>query len=274
MTTGETKGKGWLARPGVLIVGLVIGLIIGVVVALAVVKATQGGNDSDAAAASASGAAEAETGSKPGAEGSTGTASEGSTEEKEEAPEEVSEADKSVCGLKGAVLEKARLTSPPKAENWDYDGTIAYPVSKEYGPGATAPEGHLYCFQHSPEGALFAASYAAARGSASGGRAWADNLLSKDTPSRDQHMSKADEKPDTSNSRFAVNGFRLLSYDGQTANVEIAFTYTKGGSSTYGSAVYHYVWEDGDWKILPKSIENPFEVTALPEISGYIPWGN
>ncbi|WP_162933881.1 hypothetical protein [Actinomyces lilanjuaniae] len=58
----------------------------------------------------------------------------------------------SVCGLEGEVLGTADLVEAPDVDSWDYQDTMAYPVSAEYGPGATADAGYRYCFQHSPRG--------------------------------------------------------------------------------------------------------------------------
>ncbi len=64
----------------------------------------------------------------------------------------------SVCGLPGEVLE-GTLSAAPAAE-WAFQDTTAYPTSPEFGPGETNADGVRYCFQHSPEGAVFAAANA------------------------------------------------------------------------------------------------------------------
>ncbi|MGL4340144.1 MAG: hypothetical protein ACRCSP_06960 [Rhodoglobus sp.] len=66
----------------------------------------------------------------------------------------------SICGLKGEKLD-GTVTIAPKAE-WAYMRTTAYPTSREFGPADKAAEGYPRCFQHSPEGALFATATAIA----------------------------------------------------------------------------------------------------------------
>lgn len=62
----------------------------------------------------------------------------------------------SVCGLAGEELSGTVTTAPPA--EWQFQDVYAFPTSPTAGPGETAPDGYPYCFQHSPEGALFAAA--------------------------------------------------------------------------------------------------------------------
>ncbi len=64
--------------------------------------------------------------------------------------------DASVCGLDEEVLSGTVTTAP--AATWQYQDVYAYPTSPTFGPGATAPQGYRYCYQHSPDGAVFAAA--------------------------------------------------------------------------------------------------------------------
>lgn len=177
----------------------------------------------------------------------------------------------SVCGLDGVELS-GRLSTAPAAE-WAYQDTVAYPTSGEFGPGQTSPEGVRYCFQHSPEGALFAATNAVAQGSdPTIAPAWIEYFLAESAPNRSQLVTDVGSGA-TSDTRLSVAGFRLLAYDGSTARVEIAVRGAASGRAVYGSVIYNLVWEDGDWKLLPKDSSNPLQMTQLPDLSGYITWG-
>lgn len=185
----------------------------------------------------------------------------------------------SVCGLEGEVLGTADLTEAPAADSWDYQGTMAYPLSAAYGPGATDPEGFRYCFQHSPEGAVHAAANAAAQASdADESRviAWLDYFLA-DTPERDELMPRGGASPGSNGAaqgaRLQIGGFRLMSYDGAMAKVDIAITGSINGRAVSLSAVYDLVWEAGDWKLVVNDPDAPINVAQLPHVAGYTPWG-
>jgi hypothetical protein len=62
----------------------------------------------------------------------------------------------SVCGLEGEKLSGTVTTAP--AAEWKFQDVYAYPTSTTFGPGETARRATRSCFQHSPEGALFAAA--------------------------------------------------------------------------------------------------------------------
>ncbi len=245
-------------RPGFIAAAVIVALILVMAIALIITNATRGDADS---AASAS----------PDVESSS------STEPEEPEPQPASNSKGSVCGLKGEVLEKARLPQRPKVDAWDYVARVAYPVSKEYGPGAEAPKGYPYCFQRSPEGALFAASYMlAASGGTGSTSAWAEYVTSKKSPNRAKALEllNDDEQTSAGSLRVSLVGFRLLSYDGTSATVDLAARVMDEGQTAYASMIFDLVWEDGDWKFLPKNTEDPGEFTQLPDISSYIPWGS
>lgn len=177
----------------------------------------------------------------------------------------------SVCGLPGEVLE-GTLTAAPAAE-WEFQGTTAYPTSAEFGPGETNADGVRYCFQHSPEGAVFAAANAVVQGSdATTSPAWIEYFLSTETPNRSALLDQVAAGSSSSN-RMTVAGFRLLAYDGTSARVDVAVQATGSGNTVLASAVYDLVWEAGDWKLLPQDLSNPLRLAEIPDTAGYIAWG-
>jgi hypothetical protein len=181
----------------------------------------------------------------------------------------------SVCGLPGEVTETARLTSAPTVDEWAYQGTVAYPVSAQYGPAATDEAGGFrYCFQRSPEGAVFAAVNAVVQGAdfeTMG--AWLDYFLANG-PHRDTVLSQ-DAGTSTADQgvRIEIAGFRLLAYDGQTARVDVAVRGATGGQTVNLSMVYLLAWEAGDWKLSVTDPNAPINVANIPDLAGYISWG-
>lgn len=180
-------------------------------------------------------------------------------------------ADASVCGLPG-VETSGRLTTAPEAA-WEYQDVYAYPTSPTAGPGATAPEGYRYCYQHTPAGALFAAAYAAATGSVSDRTllsAWLDHALAPGAK-RAELLADLGAGQSEGDARGAISGFRILHYDGSAARVDIAFAVASAGQTVTLSAVYELVWTDGDWKI-NTDVDEPLRVAQIPNTAGYVAW--
>jgi len=177
----------------------------------------------------------------------------------------------SVCGLEGQKLS-GTVSTAPEAQ-WEFQGTTAYPTSPTYGPGETDENGVRYCFQHSPEGALFAAANAVVQGSdATTSPAWIEYFLSTETPNRSALLDQVPAGTPSS-IRMTVAGFRLLAYDGTSARVDVAVQATGSGNTVLASAVYDLVWEAGDWKLLPQDLSNPLRLAEIPDTAGYIGWG-
>lgn len=176
----------------------------------------------------------------------------------------------SVCGLEGEELSGTVTTAP--AAEWAFVRTVAYPTSPEFGPADTGSEGYPTCFQHSPQGALFAAATALAVPADSAlVQPWIDHALSEGTY-RDALLSDVGGNTGSSGVRMQLVGFRMLSYDGETARVDLAVRGSSEATTVTASAVYELIWEDGDWKI-NSNIANPFDFATIPDTSGYIPWG-
>jgi len=176
----------------------------------------------------------------------------------------------SVCGLDGIELE-GTVTAPPEAE-WAYQGTLAYPTSDEYGPGAADPSGFNYCFQRSPEGALFAAANAIAQGSdVDNNAAWLEYFVAEG-PHRDELLSEPGDGTSTTGTRLRVAGFRVLAYDGTSARIDIAGEGSASGGSITFSVVYELVWQAGDWKVSAETATPP-DFAVIPDLAGYLSWG-
>ncbi len=198
------------------------------------------------------------------------TPSAGSTQQSS-APTSVPSGAASVCGLPG-YESSGRVVQAPEA-TWEYDGTVAYPTSKAYGPAKTT-DSVRSCFQHSPEGAVFAAANAVVQGTnqSTVGK-WLEYFLA-DGPNREAVLNNPGESTtDSTGVRANIAGFRLQAYDGTNARVDMAVTVTRDGNVTTLSMVYPMVWQAGDWKLVVEDAAEPLDVAEIPDTAGYIPWG-
>lgn len=251
MANEETQQSPW-TRPSFLMAGALVMLLVIAGVVLSIIFTLGGNDDADS------------TSSKPATTAAP-------------TPDEGEASGSSVCGLDGDVLEEARLSKAPTADEWLYRGTTAYPVSNEYGPGETDPSGFKYCFQRSPEGAIFAASNAAAaQETAQATTAWIDYFVAPGQY-RDQLLTASpsldsDAESTQSDVRLRIAGFRLLAYDGETARVDLASEVSSSDGTGTVSFVYELVWVDGDWKMSSDSAE-PISAAPINNLAGYIAWG-
>lgn len=177
----------------------------------------------------------------------------------------------SVCGLKGVELTGTVTQAPPTT--WKYQDVYAYPTSPTAGPGATAPSGYRYCFQHTPQGALFMAANALVQGSSAGAArdAWSQYVYA-DGPYRATLLEKSAASAGNTGVRSTIKGFRVLNYNGATATVDLAVTVSGTSGTTTVSGVYALVWADGDWKV-STDIASPLNVAPIPDVAGYTLWG-
>ncbi|MFT8395949.1 hypothetical protein [Propionibacterium sp.] len=185
-------------------------------------------------------------------------------------------ADASVCGLSGLV-RSGTLTTAPTVDQWQYEGTVAYPTNKKYGPGRTDEQGIRTCFQHSPTGALYMAANTVAAASdpdRSKVAAWAPEAISSGTY-RDQLLSGVGSTTSTSDEsvRYHIVGFHVLTYSMSAATVDIALQVSGSGKTFDASAVYYLVWQDGDWKA-NADMQSPFSFSTIADLSGYVMWGS
>ncbi|MBO9553826.1 hypothetical protein [Cellulomonas sp.] len=177
----------------------------------------------------------------------------------------------SVCGLRGKEIDGS-LSMPPEAV-WAYQGTTGYPTSDEFGPAKTSDAGVRYCFARTPEGALFSAANALAQTSdQSSLRPWAEYFLVG--PGRDAVLAEdtGSNVTGSNGTRMDIAGFRLLSYDGERATVDLAVRYSISGQLGYMSTVYPMVWADGDWKVSVPDADSSLNVAKIPDLAGYVAW--
>ena len=175
----------------------------------------------------------------------------------------------SVCGLAGSA-DDGGLDAAPAAE-WEFQGTTAYPTSREFGPAKEAAEGYRYCFQHTPTGALFMAANALTQGSdPEVGDRWVEYALGQGQY-RKQLLSRLGTARGSEGTRVRIAGFRILSYDGASARIDLGTTVSSQNQNLTASCAYDLVWQDGDWKISADT-ERPVDFATVPNLSRYIPW--
>lgn len=176
----------------------------------------------------------------------------------------------SVCGLP-AGAEGGTLDVPPPV-TWAFQGSTAYPQSPEFGAAKTASEGFRYCFQHSPAGAVVMAANALVQGSdPKTGAAWAKYALA-DGPYRESLLGQLAGPTGAEGTRMKIAGFRVLSYDGTSARVDLGVRVSSQNQNLMISGIYELIWHDGDWKI-SADVDRPLDTASIPDLNGYIPWG-
>ena len=244
-STAEQDARTPFTRPGF----VVAAALVVVVALLGVIAAVRIGRSDDGSTPAATASAPAPT------HASTGITADPSA---------------SVCGLAGLV-DKGTLTAAP-AVAWEYQGTTAYPTSPQFGPGQSAPEGYRFCFQHSPEGAVVMAANALAQGSdPEVGARWAGYALGEGRY-RSQLLTEIGTVTGAPDTRIKIAGIRILSYDGTTARVDLATRVSSQNQNLVLSAVYELVWQSGDWKV-SADVQRPLDTATIPDLSGYLPWG-
>lgn len=250
MTTDETNQQSPFTRPGFLIAAAFVVILIVVGIVLGVTAMNR--DDSPQAV-----------------EPSTTDAVEGPATS---APPSDEETDTEGCQVPGET-DTGSLTTAPEAV-WEYQGTMAYPSSETFGPTETTDEGVRTCFQRSPEGALFAAANGAVQASDSQLiEPWLKYFLAEG-PNRDAFLNAGPGgSGDTSGIRARIAGFRMLAFDGKTANVDVALQASTEGQTILMSSVYTLIWENGDWKLTMQDPSSPVDFATIPDLAGYTIWG-
>lgn len=167
----------------------------------------------------------------------------------------------SVCGLPPS--DETALTEAPAVE-WSPVGTISAPSDPngEHGPGVRDAGGFRACYSHSPTGALLAVSNYLAMTS--------EPALAPRLPELVQEgsaLSAPTESGMYSDTRLSIVGFRLLSYDGERAVIDLAVR-VDSSQGVLLTTPFEVVWEDGDWKLVIG--EEPPASAPLQSLGGYI----
>lgn len=174
----------------------------------------------------------------------------------------------SVCGLT-AVEETGTVNLAPTAE-WALIGTTAAPSIKGQGPGKVETDGYRSCYARTPTGALLAAANYAAIGSHDPLRKKFYDQTPVPGPGRDALRAKPLPVSGSDGTRVQIAGFRVLRYDGRTAEIDLAFRTSNGA---VGGTVLHLQWSEGDWKLqLAEDGSELSSTVQLPSLAGYVLW--
>lgn len=176
--------------------------------------------------------------------------------------------DASVCGLT-AVEDAETLSTAPVAE-WVIVGTMAAPSGEDVGPGLEDSAGIRSCYARTSEGALFASANIWAMGTDSRLGPLITERLVVPGPGRDAALDSQGSGSNTGGLAAQIAGFKILSYDGTDATIDLAFRLNTGNLVSVPQALQ---WSEGDWKVLLNDDgQSSFRPSALQSLGGYIPW--
>lgn len=174
----------------------------------------------------------------------------------------------SVCGL-DEVQMTGTVSSGPSAI-WALVGTTAAPSIKGQGPGKIDEDGYRSCYARTPTGALLAAANYSALGSYGPVRKKFYEEATVPGPGRDALLKKPITGAGEGGTRVQIAGFRILRYNGTTADVDIAFRTSNGA---IGGMVANLQWSGGDWKLrLADDGTELSPIVQLPSVAGYVLW--
>ena len=199
------------------------------------------------------------------------------------------DAEASVCGLADVDLSGTLPAAPTDVE-WEVDGLQVLPSSEKNGPGQREANGVRYCYARTPEGALLAAVHL----SGAAGLPTRDHVLTQSDaadwikrtiasgPGYDAALKRwpsrwagitFDELSEVGG-RAQVRGYRIATYDGSTALVDVAHVVTvdQDGSAQLRATRWELQWERGDWRARLAPDGSFPESTRLPDMTGFVPW--
>ena len=227
----ENKGGVTIPRWALAVAAAVVALLV----VLVIVLIPRGGDNSNTSAAG----------------GSNGAAQSKST----------STVEAGTCGA-GASDDQSVLDAAPKNTTWvSTNGGWMGPVSKTAGPMAKSSIEN--CFEHSAEGALYAATWAYIQ-IIEAPEGYMPTIVG---PGADA-LRKLRMKDTTTAPVLHISGYRYISYTPERATVRLLL---KTPSATYWSADMVMEWHDGDWHYWAPT--TPTEVNKA-DPDEFITWGS
>lgn len=174
----------------------------------------------------------------------------------------------SICGLPG--YEPTGTVSKAPEAIWTLVGTTAAPGSSSAGPGLVDDDGYRRCYAHTPTGAVFAAANYVAMGSVRTIQPKVAENSIVPGPGRDKLLAQPVPSESGGGVRIQVSGFRVLSYTGTAASVDIAMRTSNGAMA---GQVFELQWEGGDWKLRVTTEGDMLSrLVQIRDLAGYIPW--
>lgn len=196
----------------------------------------------------------------------TGEASDGGGEvPTEQAPETDSEPGP-VAGECKVQDGDETLPNEAPTVSWDAVGNGSAPASDTHGP--YAQDGELWtCYEHSPTGALLAASYAFfAMGYVPG---FADEWIAE-SDFHDAVAEQENAEPAPVTGTMTPAGYRYVSYSADTAVVDLATEYANEEGAAHLSMRLALKWSGDRWMVDPERSSEEF--TPLESLDGYVRW--
>lgn len=167
------------------------------------------------------------------------------------------------CGA-GASDDESVMDAAPKGTKWvTTDSGWTGPSSKTAGPMVDSPI--RSCFEHSAEGALYAAT-------------WTMLQLNDPTVSQytyEHYVINGPKWEASSGGIFHVAGYQIISAEADRVTVRLAMTVPSvGDGSDWWSFDLTMVWQDGDWRLrVPDTTStNPLGFTRVADTSKFIRW--
>ena len=166
------------------------------------------------------------------------------------------------CGA-GASDDESVMDAAPKGTSWvTTDAGWTGPVSKTAGPMVNSPI--RSCFEHSAEGALYAAAWAAIEINEAP-EAYMPTVIGPGAENiRENRLG--DKKTRTV---VRLVGYRYVSYSPERATVRLLFQIPSG---VYRSLDFVMEWHDGDWHYWAPTTIPGF--TNVDDTDQYITWGS
>ena len=173
----------------------------------------------------------------------------------------------SVCGLPAG--DQAIPRTAPPVTTWEIVGTMAAPAHPELGPCAMGA-GLRYGYAHSPTGALYAAAGYVAAQTNPELRLPSAQYLTAAGPGQEALLAQLTHQGEPSTADFQLRGSHL-DYGGDTATVELAFTF----SGQLAATSLPLRWEAGDWKVVAAEDGTVYRFGQITEDDlrrNFVPW--
>ena len=189
---------------------------------------------------------------------------------------EVTTSEESACGLD--ATGGTTLTKAPDNVEWEALGALYAPSSEKHGPGKVDPEtGVRSCYSHTPEGALLSVTNMLTSSNDPQLLLDTSEALILEGPGKDINSGRIQQRiaeGSASTVPMQIAGFRLLSYTGDKATVEVVAAVDDGTEKAYITNSADLIWQDGDWRFAFRDNGDAGPVSGnVSDLSGYITWG-
>jgi len=169
-------------------------------------------------------------------------------------------------------------TTPPETTRWVVERWAVLPEVDGAGP-CTEGDEYRVGFAHTQTGAVLAVYHYFVHGIPASPDAGTRGLLEHallDGPMKDSILQEVDDVengvevrvPDEQYAGVEFGGYRVVSYDSDTAVIEVLI----GNDSSTGSLTTKLVWQDGDWRIDPASASAWGTTQSDVSTQGFVLW--